>query len=420
MIIQLRTFSKVLVLVGLTAGVLIPSPAYALRGPNAEAASTRRDLRTGLEEPTIPQVDATPATAIQPLSREETNRRLRALGVGDVNDLSDVDLDYQDLSGFDLSNRTLERTSLVGAKLVSTNLRGALMTKAYLTGAHLRGADLRDAKLKDARLPGADLTDANARGADFTDASMEDVILTDADLRGADLTHVSLMRATMTRAKLEKATMVRAVLPHTDLTDAHLADADLTDAILTRAILTRTDLTFAILTNANWAYATLVGANLTDATGLNDPQQLVGARWDATTRWPMGFDSVQIPMARIHPVVYGTTDTIVEQLNGLVAAIATLGVEGLTADMVQVVRLNDTTPLVTHSIVVTQNAEEARRLIDHAERTGTPLAAAVPVSEATSLTNLFGRAVKTFTPTFNVGTQLQRVRRVGDTLAIYY
>jgi hypothetical protein len=106
-----------------------------------------------------------------------------------------------------------------------------------------------------------DLRAAALAGADLAGADLEGAVLKRANLAGADLS-----RARMWDANLEKANL------HT----AHLVDADLRAVSLEGADLTGADLTGAVLEKEGFV-----------------PARLHGARYDARTRWPEGFDPAQ-------------------------------------------------------------------------------------------------------------------------------
>jgi hypothetical protein len=112
----------------------------------------------------------------------------------------------------------------------------------------------------EAALPGVSLRGANLRN----------VVLAGANLRGADLRHADLRGANLSGWYFPDGphNACIALDSGADLRDAELSDADLRGADLGRA--------------------ELLGANLTGANlaGTN----LDRARYDARTRWPIGFD----------------------------------------------------------------------------------------------------------------------------------
>jgi hypothetical protein len=129
------------------------------------------------------------------------------------------------------------------------------------------------ADLSDAHLDGANLRGMNLSGFRFVEANLEGADLWGADLWGADLQGAYLARANLMRANLARA----------NLLVGHLQGADLANANLARANLARAD-----LWEADLARADLRGANL--ARAFLHGVELQGARCDADTVWPDGFD----------------------------------------------------------------------------------------------------------------------------------
>lgn len=82
----------------------------------------------------------------------------------------------------------------------------------------------------------------------------------------------------------------RADLAGANLREANLNGADLRGAKLWLADLAGADLRRANMRNTDLRESNLVGADLSD-TNLQDAN-LTGARFDAATRWPMGFEPV--------------------------------------------------------------------------------------------------------------------------------
>ena len=129
--------------------------------------------------------------------------------------------------------------------------------------ATLANLDLAGSTLWNFDFAGADLTGAMLTGTNLEWASLEDTTLEGADLSHADLSHARLKRADLTGADLRGADLSVA-----DLTEAVLAGADLSGAVLGATDLTGADLSDAILEGAT----------------------LVGVVWDASTRWPQGYE----------------------------------------------------------------------------------------------------------------------------------
>jgi hypothetical protein len=117
----------------------------------------------------------------------------------------------------------------------------------YLARTDLRGAFLDGARLSNTSFRHSNLARAVMRGV---------------DLRGSDLQYADLRQAWMDRAQLMGA----------DLSHAYLQGANLNGAVLVNAKVIGAELRGVSLHDAR-----LEGADLQDA------------KWDATTRWPVGF-----------------------------------------------------------------------------------------------------------------------------------
>ena len=124
----------------------------------------------------------------------------------------------------------LQSSNLSGAYLYKPNLQWAFFYKTNLQGASLWGANLQGAFLREANLQGAKLWFANLQGAVFEYANLQGAHLIATNLQGADLE------------------------------EANLRGADLRGP---------------------------EGRNL-GAKGLT-AEQVAGAFWDETTKWPEGF-----------------------------------------------------------------------------------------------------------------------------------
>lgn len=124
---------------------------------------------------------------------------------------------------------------MTDAVMCKANLKEANLSRARLGGADLTGADLRRANLELAGIQGANLSHANLEGLDLKGLSLQN-----CNLRGANLRGVSGIR---------------------DLTRADFRDADLRGAYLLGAV---------------------------DYNGSS--AKFTGAKYDARTRWPKGFD----------------------------------------------------------------------------------------------------------------------------------
>lgn len=156
----------------------------------------------------------------------------------------------KDFSGKELQNRDLRREDLNGA-----NLAGANLTAADLTDAVMKKANLKEANLSRARMGGADLTGADLRLANLESAGLQRANLSQANLEGLDSKGVSLQGCILRGANLRGVSGIR------DFTRADFRDADLRGAYLLGAV---------------------------DYSG--NSAKFTGAKYDARTRWPKGFD----------------------------------------------------------------------------------------------------------------------------------
>jgi len=105
-----------------------------------------------------------------------------------------------------------------------------------------------------------------------------------------DLIHAKLAKSNLFGINLKKAKLFKAQLNNANLGQANLAGANLTKANLVEANLDK-----ANLTSANLRGADLTNAILTDT-------KLTNAKYDATTKWPEGFDPVAAGAKLIVPM----------------------------------------------------------------------------------------------------------------------
>ena len=131
-------------------------------------------------------------------------------------------------------------------------------------------------------LAGQDLSDCPLQGANLQGLDLQQLDLSGRDLSGANLSGARLNAARLVGANLRGANLEGAVLNAADLTGA-----DLRHARLARATLMTTDLREADLRGADF-----VGRGAGRVVWIGDlgGPRLQGARCDATTRWPPGFD----------------------------------------------------------------------------------------------------------------------------------
>lgn len=140
---------------------------------------------------------------------------------------------------------------LTGVALVGIGALGVRLRPYWVAKYRGEKADLHGAVLVFAPLSGTDLTRANLNGASLNGANLREARLQEAQLKGADL---------------READLEEADLGHADLAGADLRGADLRDAV--PCLLTTVD-----------------GVEI---PGTDD--NFDGARYDARTRWPDGFD----------------------------------------------------------------------------------------------------------------------------------
>jgi hypothetical protein len=139
--------------------------------------------------------------------------------------------------------------------------RGADFAGAHLEGTWLQGADLRHACLASAQLQGVNLRHADLREANFSGADLRN-----ADLKGADLRLAWLLGDGGLRLDLRTGKLFTTTKIPTNLQGADLRGADLSDNCFSGGV--------------------------DDLTGAPEPV-LTGARYDASTRWPPGFEPRQ-------------------------------------------------------------------------------------------------------------------------------
>ncbi len=164
-----------------------------------------------------------------------------------------------------LSEADLTDAHLQGAFLIEAHLAGADLRNAHLDAAHLEWARLGEARLESASLPRAFLVAAHLARAQLQEARLDHARLLGANLSGANLTgarmdHAQMQWAGFVTTNLQGASLVNAQLMGADLVSANLAGADFSGAHLEAAHLR--------------------GARLR------------GAKYDAQTRWPVGFDPI--------------------------------------------------------------------------------------------------------------------------------
>jgi uncharacterized protein YjbI with pentapeptide repeats len=187
---------------------------------------------------------------------------------------------------------------LGGVGLTGFWLRSYWVAKYRGRSAYLEGALLIRAPLQGAMMPGANLRRANLAGADLRQACLSFSSLSGANLRGANLTRTFLDGTSLRGSDFSGANLTRTVFDGANLRGAKLSGARLTGARFVLANLRGVDLRHVDLRSTLLIYADLRGADLLGAAG-RLPADLSGARYDAQTRWPQGFDPARHGAVRV-------------------------------------------------------------------------------------------------------------------------
>ncbi len=241
------------------------------------------------------------------LTREQVEAFIRENGSGislPQHNVQKLNLSELNLHGADFSKATMQdvnlsRSTLEEANLSESNLCGANLSQAALYRAVLRGADMNRSTLYRADLREANLRGSNLRGANMSESDLRQAILSEADLNGADLHGVNLEGADLRSAILINTNMSMARMRQVNLVGADLQKVNLFKAELGEADLSNTSLDGANLTEAHMQAANLAGADLRDADLRGADLYLTslrGARYNAQTRWPEGFDPYEAGM----------------------------------------------------------------------------------------------------------------------------
>ena len=175
-------------------------------------------------------------------------------------------------SGCQLQQASLQGADLSYVQLVGANLQRAKFYSGGPVTASLEGSNLHGANLQD-----ADLRQVNLRGTNLYGANLKRANLFDTDLQGADL------RA----ADLRGANLAQALLVPIANTTVGSASSSGTNAIV-----------------ASNAVGNLQLQTLLERPTLPIPVLLQGARYDALTKFPAGFDPIAAGM-RFEPQLSG-------------------------------------------------------------------------------------------------------------------
>ena len=130
--------------------------------------------------------------------------------LGNVVDLSGVNLRRAKLKRAELGSVNLSNADLIGADLSGCELNGANFDKANLDYADLHLART----VGSAEFKGATLVCANLSGADFSGADFRNAMLAEAKLAGTDLRHAMLAGANLSRTQLWN-TVLFSINPYT-------------------------------------------------------------------------------------------------------------------------------------------------------------------------------------------------------------
>jgi uncharacterized protein YjbI with pentapeptide repeats len=189
--------------------------------------------------------------------------------------------------------KAAERDSLQLTLTLQESSRGIVLAERDLSGFFLANKDFRGADFHRANLTRADLRNADLRRINGVGSQFDGAKLHRANLRRGYFDAPQPRPASFRRAVLFQADLRGALLSGIDFTDSVLAGADLRNALLSSGLFRRADLgganlAGALLENADLREADLSAARLcrADLKGA----RFEGARFDATTRWPAGFD----------------------------------------------------------------------------------------------------------------------------------
>jgi uncharacterized protein YjbI with pentapeptide repeats len=120
--------------------------------------------------------------------------------------------------------------------------------------------------------------------------------LAGANIQGTGLAKVNLQRANLQQANLQGADLAGALLMGANLRKADLRGADLLCTFLGGGCGRSADLTGADLRGTDLQHTDL---EFYSRDGFKKVVPLTGARYDARTRWPAGFDPVKHGAVRV-------------------------------------------------------------------------------------------------------------------------
>ena len=165
------------------------------------------------------------------------------------------------------------------------NFSRVTFKRAQLSHVVLSEADFSNSNLSCVEFHNVDLSQAIFLGSDLSYSIISKSNLSQANCGGADLACATLNGVNFKEANLVRANLWESSLQRSNLQGGNLIQACLKNANLKGANLRNTDLTLA-----NASLVNLIGADL--STAILHRTSLSGALYDATTRFPKGFDPV--------------------------------------------------------------------------------------------------------------------------------
>jgi uncharacterized protein YjbI with pentapeptide repeats len=202
-------------------------------------------------------------------------------------DLRGIALADRDMHGFFLARKDFTGADLHGANLASADLRGGRFKRTDLVGANLDKARMRSADLRDAIL----LSPERLLPGPGHSTGSKETTFRGAELEGADLRGMGLSGANFTDADLIGADLRSFAQRSLDLRSSGVGFIPMPAPKFRRAILIFADVSDSDLTRVDLRGAYLLGARFCGVRGLRTTK-LDGARYDASTRWPPGFNPV--------------------------------------------------------------------------------------------------------------------------------
>jgi uncharacterized protein YjbI with pentapeptide repeats len=253
---------------------------------------------------------------------EDLKRRLSA----GERDFDEVMLGDSDLSSIVVENASLRGSGFAGVQLQRAELKAVDWSRAMLTDCNGAEASFEDVRFDEARLIGMNFTrarfrhcsflrtsldDSDLSKAVFEDCRFDDTIVTHTRMEGArfdrvkgswracDAAGADLHAANLAGLDLDDVKAVGANFSQVDAVKLWCFECDLSAADFTGAKLQRASITSCALRGSKFRDADVSGADLggQDLDGVD----LAGAKYDAKTRFPKGFDPDAAGMVRLGP-----------------------------------------------------------------------------------------------------------------------